>query len=173
MNNFLVRIDKIKKQLGLSTVFEYQGHFKDEGIVFIGDLKLSAKITNTGEELLVQGKGQGEVELTCSRCLQTFSAPLAFEFCERFIPEEKLGETEPDADEEAANIFSYQGDKIDLKELIRQHSIIAVPFKPLCSAECRGFCPSCGRDLNLTPCDCRNHEANLRKSLSGKIKEAP
>ena len=172
MNNFKIRVDKIKRQLGLFTIFEYQGRFKDEGIEFLEEMNVHAKITNIGEELLVQGGGGGIVQLTCSRCLQNYSAPITFEFCERFIPREIVEEKPTDWEEDQDNYFVYQGDVINLKELIRQHSIIAIPLKPLCSVECRGFCPSCGQDLNLQLCDCDRTKNIIWKSMLGKIKEA-
>jgi uncharacterized protein len=43
---------------------------------------------------------------------------------------------------------------LDLTELLRQNIAVAVPIKTLCSEECKGLCPRCGKDLNQGPCGC-------------------
>lgn len=43
---------------------------------------------------------------------------------------------------------------LDLTEALRQYTIVAVPMKPLCKADCAGICPTCGTNLNESTCDC-------------------
>jgi uncharacterized protein len=45
---------------------------------------------------------------------------------------------------------------LDLDEPARQEFEVAVPFKPLCQAECAGLCQTCGEDLNEGPCGCQS-----------------
>jgi uncharacterized protein len=39
---------------------------------------------------------------------------------------------------------------------------MAVPMKPLCREDCRGLCPTCGEDLNVTACGCAAEAADPR-----------
>jgi len=49
---------------------------------------------------------------------------------------------------------------LDLEETLRQSLIVDRPLKPLCHAECKGICPVCGSDQNLSPCHCEEGAKN-------------
>ena len=48
----------------------------------------------------------------------------------------------------------YDGDRLDLGEVVREQVLLALPLKPLCREDCRGLCPRCGQNRNLGPCGC-------------------
>lgn len=86
--------------------------------------------------LIVRGSLAVQAEFTCSRCVR------------RFVQEVR----EPDfhAIQPYADRFAI----VDLTPDIRDAMILAFPVYPVCSAECRGLCPQCGRDLNRGRCRC-------------------
>ncbi len=43
---------------------------------------------------------------------------------------------------------------IDLDQDIRQEIVLDYPMKPLCSIDCNGLCPQCGKNLNEGSCGC-------------------
>lgn len=53
------------------------------------------------------------------------------------------------------DLYGYDGEEIDLTPLFRDQIVLAVPFAPLCSEDCKGLCPQCGADRNLETCDCK------------------
>jgi uncharacterized protein len=59
-------------------------------------------------------------------------------------------------DEEA---FTFEGDQLDLRPMVRELAIVELPAAPLCRDECRGLCPVCGVDRNTL--DCGHDEAAL------------
>jgi len=114
--------------------------------------------TNTGSSIVARGKFGTVVELTCSRCVNLYRMTVKAPIEEGFPLVCRGPETPPGADEEdlpedekdplfVDNVF-------DLEELLRQQIVIAVPIKPLCSEECKGLCPNCGKNLNEEPCEC-------------------
>jgi uncharacterized protein len=89
------------------------------------------------------------------------------------------GEAGEEADEvELADrdmvIAYYDGDVLDLGEMIREQFFLAVPLKRLCREDCAGICPTCGGNRNLTRCECPPPEAaaspfgSLRKLFEDK-----
>ena len=56
------------------------------------------------------------------------------------------------ADDEEANRFD--GDFIDITELVRDTVLAAQPLSKLCKPDCKGLCPVCGADLNQGDCGC-------------------
>jgi uncharacterized protein len=68
------------------------------------------------------------------------------------VDEKELGAELTDDD---LDLYGYDGEEIDLTPLFRDQVVLAVPFAPLCSEDCKGLCPQCGADRNLETCDCK------------------
>ena len=102
------------------------------------------------------------LELVCSRCLEPFELPVDRQFDLRFLP---AGATEPEPDEDEETevedddvaVTFYRDEQIDLNELLQEQFYLALPMKPLCSEGCKGICPQCGANRNVSPCDCNPH----------------
>ena len=52
----------------------------------------------------------------------------------------------------------YEGDRLDLGEVIREQVLLGLPLKPLCREDCQGLCPRCGKNRNAGPCGCTPEE---------------
>ena len=103
----------------------------------------------------VAGHVTGELELTCGRCLEPFTLPVAGAFDLRYVPRaENVGEGEREVGEDDLTTAFYDDDQIDLSELIAEQFHLALPMKPLCSEGCKGLCPHCGTNLNTGTCSC-------------------
>lgn len=103
----------------------------------------------------VVGHLTGELELTCSRCLEPFTLPVATDFDLRYVPRvENVGEGEKEVEEDDLTTSFYDNDQIDLGQLILEQLQLALPMKPLCLEACKGLCPQCGTNLNTGTCSC-------------------
>jgi uncharacterized protein len=104
----------------------------------------------------VAGRLTGEVELSCSRCLEPFTLPVASDFDLRYVPRtENVGEGEREVEEDDLATAFYDEDQIDLGHLIMEQFHLALPMKALCTEACKGLCPNCGTNLNTGSCDCK------------------
>jgi uncharacterized protein len=43
---------------------------------------------------------------------------------------------------------------VDVAGIAREAVILSLPAQVVCSPECLGLCPQCGKDLNQGPCEC-------------------
>ena len=86
-----------------------------------------------GEEVRLSGEIRAEVEVFCDRCLAAVSIPLEVEFDTAFIPREKVaGETENvELLTEDMGLDAYEGDAVDLDELVREQLLLALPSRRL------------------------------------------
>jgi len=66
----------------------------------------------------------------CRRCLDTVEGHLDVEVLE-------VAARHPDDDD----IWTLQGDELDLGELVREAAVLALPIAPLCDEGCRGPAP--------------------------------
>jgi len=101
-----------------------------------------------GKVFKVQGKVSGKAELHCALCLEPFSLPFEAPYEEIFRP----AGTEASPEEEA---HALEGKSLDLLETIRLNILLELPMRAICSPGCRGLCQSCGVNLNVAPCGCR------------------
>jgi uncharacterized protein len=53
---------------------------------------------------------------------------------------------------------------------MREQMYLALPMKPLCRDDCRGLCPTCGANLNLAACGCKNEWEDPRLAVLRKLK---
>jgi len=51
---------------------------------------------------------------------------------------------------------------VDVSGLVREAVVLALPPQVVCSPECRGLCPQCGRNLNNATCECAAQEVDER-----------
>jgi uncharacterized protein len=148
----------------------------ESGLKGVGPLKGKVTFTNSGRHIVVRGEFTTVIELECARCLRSYrytvELPIEEEFAlpgHTYACAEEQEEVEFGEDEAeplfVENIF-------DLTELLRQQILVTMPIKPLCSVECKGICPTCGKDLAEGPCECLTEEINpALAKLSALVEE--
>lgn len=110
-------------------------------------------IARQGADVLVTGSFGATARLQCSRCLEPLVSRIAPEVDLHLLPaptdreQAELGRDDLEVD-------FYQGDILDVARLLRSETDLALPMKPLCGPDCRGLCPGCGANRNVTACRC-------------------
>lgn len=133
---------------------------------FVSPLKLVATLKKAGRGLLLRGESRVEVKLRCSRCLKSFIYSLVFKLDEVFAQPEELSHL-PDEVE----AFPIAKGRIGLEPALRELIVLNLPFRPLCSEDCRGICPYCGIDLNVESCHCQQQADDVRWKALRKLKK--
>ena len=88
----------------------------------------------------------GRLELVCDRCLAPFVQELSLR-CSHIVVRELSG---PDDE-----TFLVAPDGIvELSQLATNAILPELPSRFLCSEDCKGLCPVCGRDRNTGVCSC-------------------
>ncbi len=57
-------------------------------------------------------------------------------------------------EEDSDTIITVPDMKLDVDELIFTEVFLSLPMKHLCSETCKGYCTSCGKNLNEGDCEC-------------------
>ena len=66
--------------------------------------------------------------------------------------------------EEDLSLSVFDGEVIDIDEMVREQLLLALPAQILCREDCKGLCPECGGDRNLNECKCEEVEIDPRWS---------
>jgi uncharacterized protein len=128
--------------------------YKQEDIPVNTPIEVKALITNTGNHLLIEGKIKTDLTLKCSRCLESFDYTLENDF------EEELSNNDDDDDS-----IHFDGDVVDITEIILNNIVLSLPMKVICSEECRGLCPHCGSNINTDKCGCTDEILDPRLAV--------
>jgi DUF177 domain-containing protein len=111
------------------------------------------------EDVVFTGNLKGTVILPCSRCLGKFEYYVDLQLDERF----SLKEDE--------NTFEIKDEKISFNEVIESNIISSLPIRILCSEECKGLCPQCGANFNVSTCKCKSEEDQEETSIDPRFAE--
>jgi len=114
-----------------------------------GDADLSAHLATT-------------VRIACSRCLEPFAVGITADFFLRLVSGESEAGAVPArdyAEEEEALLFFCPEGRVDLLQMASEQIYLNLPLKPICREGCKGLCPDCGANRNVTDCDCRRGRA--------------
>lgn len=118
-------------------------------------VNVDLEIQKGADHIRIQGSIKGDLQAACHRCLKPISLPLD-ETVDVFLLEEQKAprEEETELEEDEMDYEFFDGEVIEVDELIAEQIFLALPFKILCSENCRGICPRCGVNLNDEPCRC-------------------
>lgn len=112
----------------------------------------SVDLTNTGGALLVRGKVTGCAYTDCARCLEEASIALCADI-EGYVVLNADGSDHDDLEEDEFEVLD--DDKtFDLAPMIESAILLEIPRVPLCKQDCKGICPACGTNLNISECAC-------------------
>jgi uncharacterized protein len=123
-----------------------------EGASFQDPVKVELTVTKSQDQLICKGKVRSQVQLECSRCLKEYQQNLCSDLV--FVID-LSGEPDREASEEDGYFLADPAaTDFEIDDPVREAILLSVPFKPLCSEDCKGLCPLCGTDLNRSKCRC-------------------
>jgi uncharacterized protein len=154
---FRVPVSNLLRRPGASRSVQVDGVLSDvrgpgSEVATTPPIAVDVTLERVSEGIVVRGTVTGAWEAACSRCLVPVGGSLEVHVGELYERQPLEGET----------YLLPEDDVIDLEPLIRDALLLELPAVPLCQSECRGLCPSCGVDHNLTSCECDNREPDPR-----------
>lgn len=126
------------------------------GVPAGSDLQLDIRLEAVMEGVLVSGSARGRATGECVRCLDDVDQLVDVEFQELFAyPDSRShghpARTAPEGTEDDEEQYELEGELLDLEPVLRDAVVLALPFQPVCSADCPGLCSRCGARLADDP----------------------
>jgi uncharacterized protein len=110
-------------------------------------------------EIRIRGHLEGVVRRGCDRCLEPMEIPIGKDLDLFYQPRRTIDrEEEVEIANKESEISFFMGDGVELKDLVSEQVILSVPMKAVCRPECKGLCPACGANRNVTNCGCEGPE---------------
>lgn len=159
----IIDIDRLSdKEIKISQDFEFiSTDLVDENAVFLKPVHADISIKKVGDEIFIKGRIVTRLSFVCSRCLSPYEFPVDSKFDLVYLPEE-LDELNDHLEAEDMNKFFYSSPAIDLTEVVLEQVNLTFPVKPLCSKDCQGICPVCGKIVKDGDCSCVINDSDPR-----------
>jgi uncharacterized protein len=158
-SDFIVYLNKLPPE-GLDLSFEIADPARagiSVGVRLEGPIRAQFAVQPLGSEIRVAGTVRAAVRLECSRCLTPFVLPIESEVGVSFAPPSSVApddEHQHELSQDELEVEPLVGGGADLRGVIAEQIHLALPLKPLCSEDCRGMCPRCGREITAGACGC-------------------
>ena len=147
--------------------------FGDVKLRQTGTLKAAGKVElvmGSLGEIRAKGHLAAPMEADCDRCLEPAAVPIDSDFELYYRPvSEGYGE-EKSLDSGETEMGFYEGDGLELNDVLREFVLLSMPMQRLCRQDCKGICPVCGQNRNLTECGCQPASVDDRWAALKELK---
>jgi len=158
-----IDIDRLPAE-GLNIIRDFEilsGDLVEDNAVSLKPLHADVFIHQVGEEVYVKGQISTSVNFICCRCLSPFEFAVDSHFDLVFLPEE-LDVLKDQLERDDVNKLFYYSRSLNLEEVVLEQLNLTFPLRPLCSEDCQGICPVCGRLINNGDCSCAQKSTDSR-----------
>ena len=159
-----IELESLEKGREFAKVYQPRELDLDEQeLKLIEPAEIRGRIRRKGDEVQLVGQLRTNVEAACARCLKPVALPIAAEVTERFVPGVVWGaEEQHELSEQDLDLVVFDGEGIELDDVVREEILLALPSQVLCRPDCQGLCPVCGADRNMKDCGCEARQVDER-----------
>ena len=129
-------------------------------VEFESDAHVTGLLTDNAGYMRLKLKAELKYHGECARCLAPVDGVFSLDFertvtTEGMIDEERLEELEDE-------YVVIDGHELSVDDTLCEELILSFPFRLLCSEDCEGLCPKCGKPRSEGDCGCPTREINLQ-----------
>ena len=122
------------------------------------------------DDIRLRASYQGRFSQLCARCLDPVEQSLDGDFDLIFRPEGVDAEAgERAITEDETEIGYYEDSGLLLEDAVREQVLLTLPGRTLCREDCKGLCPHCGINRNLSSCECTEKPIDPRMAVLAGI----
>ena len=143
----------------------------DDAAKLKNDAKVKGQLTRHIAQTDIEGTISAELEIECTRCLQQIDRKFEIPFKAAFVTEENYTQAkEAELSAKDLDVSIFDGNEIDLTELVREQILLNLPEQVFCKEDCKGLCEKCGANRNLIDCNCIEKEVDPRWAALKNLK---
>jgi uncharacterized protein len=143
----------------------------DERVHLVAPATVNGKVRLSGQEVFVNGHLETRAQVECDRCLQPVELPVNTDFALEYITDtEYESSAAAELTEDEMSVAVFDGEGIDVDEMVKEQVLLAVPSRMLCREDCKGICPECGVDRNTGTCNCVTDDIDPRWAALKNLK---
>lgn len=106
------------------------------------------EIEKVGSEFFINTLFETNITMTCDRCAEEYIQEVSDSVRIIFTQDKAL------LGEDDVYLVTGGTTEVDITNSLRESLLLAIPFKKVCFADCKGLCVTCGANLNFETCTC-------------------
>ena len=122
------------------------------GVEPAGDAQVTGEVTDRAGYMRLVLTVKVPYQTLCARCLDPVKGIFEVSL-ERTVADEKTL-SEKQLEENVDEYAVIREGMLDLDELVEEEVLLSFPMRVLCSPDCEGLCPKCGKPKRLGDCGC-------------------
>ena len=136
---------------------------KLDGITLDADAHVTGCLTDNAGYMRLVLKAELEYSGECARCLAPVHGVFTLDFERTVVTEGTLSEEQ--LEEHFDEYAVLNKSMLDVDEPLREELILGFPMRILCSEDCEGLCPKCGKPKREGDCGCPTREIDPRLAV--------
>lgn len=112
---------------------------------FCVPVKVRAELRGFAGSVELTLQAEYTLSMPCDRCAETVVRQYRKTFAHTLVKESQ---------EDAGELIPVPEERLDLDALLLEDLLLDMPGQYLCKEDCKGLCPSCGKNWNEGPCKC-------------------
>ena len=138
-----------------------------DGVTFTDDARVTGRITDNAGYMRLTLKAELSYLGECARCLDKVTGTFSLDFERTVVPEGTL--TEEKLEENVDEYIVLEDGMLYPDDAVREELLLDFPKKLLCSEDCPGLCPVCGKPKKEGECGCQTKEIDPRLAVLKKL----
>ncbi len=144
-------LEKLFQSEGSSIPIHHEADFSylDEpgGFSFRNPVLIEGSVQNEARIVSIRADVTADIDTICDRCASDMTLHMS-------VPMDHTLVRELNREEDADLYIVLENALLDVEALAAEDLMLDMPSKFLCQEDCKGLCPTCGKNLNDGPCDC-------------------
>jgi len=147
----ILELEPVFNNIGFSLVIDYELDLSyaelNSAYPFKSPVLVSGRVVNSAGVVSVEAVASFDLSLECDRCAAAITKHLD-------VPVRHVLVTELN-DDTNDELILLESLRFNLDKLVSDDIFLSLPSKFLCSNDCKGVCPQCGQNLNVSQCSCK------------------
>jgi uncharacterized protein len=147
----IIELESVFNTEGMKIPFDYELSLSEVTVSgfapITAPVKVSGKIENRAGIVNLTAKADLVYEAPCDRCATDVKRDYSFPVEHTLVAALESGDND--------DFLEVPNLRLDLDALVEEDVNLALPSKYLCNDDCKGLCPTCGKNLNKDQCDCK------------------
>jgi len=139
-----------------------------EGVSFKDGARVAGTLTDNAGFMRLVLSAKLNYIAECARCLAPVEGQVEIAFERTAVTEGTL--TKEQLEDNIDEYVVIKGAYLDIDTELREEIAMSFPQKILCSEDCRGLCPLCGKKLEGDGCSCKKKETDPRFDILKTLK---
>ena len=161
-------LEKLFQSEGSSIPIHQEADFSylnaPDGLTFRNPVLIEGSVQNEAQIVTIRATVTADIDTFCDRCAGEMTLHMA-------VPMEHTLVLELFQEEDADQYIVLDDARLDVEALAAEDLVLDMPTKFLCREDCKGLCPTCGKNLNDGPCGCEQEVDPRLAALADLLKD--